>query len=90
MVQDKLYFSLVAWVPKIPFMYLPNILRDFKYPSDRGILSFCNLLPVSNSVLSIVLIFLNISCRKVFQLLQSNKTCISFSILFLRRFLQIF
>lgn len=60
-------------------MYLPNILRDFKDPSYRRISSFCNLLLVSNSMLSITFIFLNISWRNVLQLSQSNKTCISFS-----------
>ena len=44
---------------KILFTFLLNILRDFKDPCKRRTLSFYNLLSVSNSMLSIAFIFLN-------------------------------
>ena len=65
-VRQALLFSCCT-VSKIPFiylMYLPNIMRDFKDPTNTRILSFCNLLPVPNSMLSVTFIFLNVSCRQ--------------------------
>ena len=44
---------------KILFTFLLNILRVFKDPCERRTLSFYNLLSVSNSMLSIAFVFLN-------------------------------